>query len=66
MRSAINKLRMRLREIMIIPLAGFAARSQKCMASTYTYKFRLRLFGIIMCSHTQKGSDESGQVWADS
>lgn len=40
---------------MIIPLAGFAADSPGCTASTYTYKLRLRLFGIIMCSRTQKG-----------
>lgn len=56
MRSAINKLDIRLREIKVIPLAGFAAGSQECVASTYTYNFRLRLFAIIMCSQTQKGS----------
>lgn len=55
MRSAINKLEMRQRKIMIIPLAGFAAGLQEGMASTYTFKFSLRLYGIIMCSHTQKG-----------
>lgn len=66
MRSAINKLEMRLREIMIIPLAGFAAGSQECMASTHTYKFRLKLYSIIMCSHTEKGLGESRQVWPNS
>lgn len=66
MRSAINKLGMRLRKIMIILLAGFAVGFRECMAAAYTYKFRLRLYGIIMCFHTQKGLDESGQVWPNS
>lgn len=52
----MNKMGMRQRQIMIIPLGGFSAVTiLKYKASAYTYKFKLRLFGTIQYSNTQKG-----------
>lgn len=67
MPSAINKVGMRLREIMIIPLAGFAAGSQKRIASTHTYKFRLSGCLALSCALTLKRARKNQeQVWANS